>query len=162
MQSPDFKQALSILQRLQQEAVEEPHVPTYSYKHKQWIGKVPGGLLTIQKVKEEASQVLSERRDPFLAVFGENLRKWLSRIQFIFYRCIEYFHYRQNWWISLNKSGNTTETMRKSSDSNQALSTLIRLHREAGGKQTNSGPRPTERTQQWKPTSSFFLHLVAM
>ena len=31
---PDFKQALSTLQRLQQEAREEPHVPTYS--HKQW------------------------------------------------------------------------------------------------------------------------------
>ena len=31
----DFKQALSTLQRLQQEAGEEPYVPTYSYKHKQ-------------------------------------------------------------------------------------------------------------------------------
>ena len=31
-----FKQALSSLQRLQQEAGEEPHVPTCSYKHKQW------------------------------------------------------------------------------------------------------------------------------
>ena len=30
----DFKQALSTLQRLQQETEEEPHVPTYSYKHK--------------------------------------------------------------------------------------------------------------------------------
>ena len=33
---PDFKQALSTLQRLQQEAGEEPQVPTYSYKHQQW------------------------------------------------------------------------------------------------------------------------------
>ena len=32
----DFKQALSTLERLQQEAGEEPHVPTNSYKHKQW------------------------------------------------------------------------------------------------------------------------------
>ena len=32
----DFKQAVSTLQRLQQEAGEEPHVPTYSYKHKRW------------------------------------------------------------------------------------------------------------------------------
>ena len=32
----DFKQALSTLQRLQQEAGEEPHVPSYSHKHKQW------------------------------------------------------------------------------------------------------------------------------
>ena len=33
----DFKQLLSTLQRLQQEAGEEPHVPTYSNKHKQWL-----------------------------------------------------------------------------------------------------------------------------
>ena len=33
------------------------------------IGKVPGGLLTIQKVKKEVSQVLSERRDPLLIIF---------------------------------------------------------------------------------------------
>ena len=33
---PDFNQALSTLQRLQQEAREEPQVPTYSYKHQQW------------------------------------------------------------------------------------------------------------------------------
>ena len=32
----DSKQALSTLQRLQQEAGEEPHVLTCSYKHKQW------------------------------------------------------------------------------------------------------------------------------
>ena len=32
----DFKQALSTLQRLQQEAREEPQVPIYSCKHKQW------------------------------------------------------------------------------------------------------------------------------
>ena len=35
-QRPDFKQALYTLQRLQQEAGEEPQVPTYSYKHQQW------------------------------------------------------------------------------------------------------------------------------
>ena len=33
---PDFKKALSTLQRLHQEAREEPQVPTYSYKHQQW------------------------------------------------------------------------------------------------------------------------------
>ena len=75
----DFKQALSTLQRLQQEAGEEPHVRTHSYKHKQWearsssstwwIGKVHGGLLIISKVKKEMNQVLSERSDPLLAVF---------------------------------------------------------------------------------------------
>ena len=39
------------------------------------IGKVPGGLLVIQKVKKEVSQALSERGDPLLAVFGNNLQK---------------------------------------------------------------------------------------
>ena len=85
----DFKQALSTLQRLQQEAGEEP---TYSYKQQQWhavhllhggIGKVHGGLLIIPKVKKEMHQVLSERGDPLLAAFGKHLRKILSRIQFI-------------------------------------------------------------------------------
>ena len=32
----DFKQALSTLESLHQEAGEEPYVPTYSYKHKHW------------------------------------------------------------------------------------------------------------------------------
>ena len=63
----------------------------------------------------------------------------------------EYFHYRQNWWISLNKFGNTTEPLRKRSDFNQALSTLNRLHREAGGRQL----RPTHYWKyQQKPASS--------
>ena len=52
----------------------------------------------------------------------------------------EYFHYRQNWWISLSESGNTTEPMRKRSDFNQALSTLNRLHREAKGRQLRPTP----------------------
>ena len=46
----------------------------------------------------------------------------------------EYIHYRQNWWISLNKSGNDTQPVRKRSDFNQALSTLKPSHREAGGR----------------------------
>ena len=33
-------------------------------------------------------------------------------------------HYRQNWWISLDKSGNDTQPVRKRSDFNQALSTF--------------------------------------
>ena len=52
----------------------------------------------------------------------------------------EYFHYRQNWWISLNKSGNTTEPLRNRCDFNQAFSTLNRLHREAGEKQLRPTP----------------------
>ena len=35
----------------------------------------------------------------------------------------KYFHYRQNWWISLNKSGDTGGRLRNRSDFNQALST---------------------------------------
>ena len=63
---PDFKQALSTLQRLQQEAGDEPQVPSYSYKHQQWeavhllhggIGKAHGGLLIILKVKTEMHHV---------------------------------------------------------------------------------------------------------
>ena len=82
---PDFKQALSTLHQLQQQAGEEPHVPTYSHKHKQWedkvhllhggIGKVHGGLLINTKVKKEMNQLLSEQCDPLLAVFGKLLRK---------------------------------------------------------------------------------------
>ena len=64
----------------------------------------------------------------------------------------EYFHYRQNGWISLNKSRNTTEPMRKRSDFNQALSTLNRLHREAGGKQLR--PLPYWKYQQRRSSSS--------
>ena len=62
----------------------------------------------------------------------------------------ECFHYRQNWWISLNKSGNTTEPLRKRSDFKQALSTLKRLHREAGGRQ----PTPYWKYKQWKSSLS--------
>ena len=64
----------------------------------------------------------------------------------------EYFHYRQNWLISLNKSGNTTEPLRNRSDFNQALSTLNRLHREAGGQPLR--PMPCWKYQQWKSSSS--------
>ena len=64
----------------------------------------------------------------------------------------EYFHYRQNWWISLNKSGNNTQPVRKRSDFNQALSTLNRLHQEAGGQQLR--PMPYWKYKEWKPASS--------
>ena len=67
----DFKQALSTLQRLQQEAGEEPQVlltltNTNNGRHAVHvlhggIGKVHGGLLIIPKVKTEMHQVLSER-----------------------------------------------------------------------------------------------------
>ena len=40
----------------------------------------------------------------------------------------ENFHYRQNWWISLKKSGNDTQPATNRSDFKEALSTLNRLH----------------------------------
>ena len=64
----------------------------------------------------------------------------------------EYFHYRQNWWISLHKSGNTGGPLRKRSDFNQALSSLNRLHRESGGRQLR--PMPHWKYQQRQPSSS--------
>ena len=64
----------------------------------------------------------------------------------------EYFHYRQNWWISLNKSGNDTQPVRKRSHFNQALSTLNRLHQEGGGQQL--GPMPHWKYKQRQPSSS--------
>ena len=64
----------------------------------------------------------------------------------------EYFHYMQNWWISLNKSGNDTPPLRKRSDFNQALSTLNSLHQEAGGQQLEL--RPYWKYKEWRPASS--------
>ena len=69
--------------------------------------------------------------------------KWDDRAEQDFtYRMSEseYFHYRQIWWISLKKSGNDTQPMRKRSDFNRALSTLNRLRRESGGRQLRPMP----------------------
>ena len=49
----------------------------------------------------------------------------------------EYLHYRQNWWISLNKSGNTGGPLR-----NKKL------------EDNNSGPYHTGSTSNGKPSSS--------
>ena len=66
----------------------------------------------------------------------------------------EYFHYKQNWWITLNKSGNDTQPVRKRSDFNQALSTLNRLHRETQDALLE--------IQTLETGIEFFLHLVAV
>ena len=60
----------------------------------------------------------------------------------------EYFHYRRNWEVSLNKSGNTCGPLRKRSDFNHALSTLNPLHRESRGQQLR--PMPTGSTSNGK------------
>ena len=64
----------------------------------------------------------------------------------------EYFYYRNNWWLHLNKSGNDTQPLRKRSDFKQALSTLKRVHREAGGEQIE--PVPCWKYKQWRAASS--------
>ena len=48
-----------------------------------WIGQFHGGLLISPKVMKEMPQVLSERGDLLLAVFGKLLQKRFSWIQFI-------------------------------------------------------------------------------
>ena len=63
----------------------------------------------------------------------------------------DYFRYKQNWWISLNKSEDTGP-LRKRSDFNQALSTLNRLRRESGGQQLR--PTPYWKYQERQPSSS--------
>ena len=60
---------------------------------------------------------------------------------------------------STNKFANDTQPLRKLSDFKQALSTLNRLHQEAGGDQLE--PIPYWKYKQWTGIE-FFLHLVAM
>ena len=71
----------------------------------------------------------------------------------------EYFHYKQNWWISLNKSGDQGP-LRKRSDFNQALSTLKpftpRIWR------TTTQTAALLEVPETAPIIEFFLHLVAM
>ena len=69
------------------------------------------------------------------------------------------FHYRQNWWISLKKSGDQGP-LRKRSDFNQALSTLNRFHRESGGQQLS--PNAILEVPAMATVIEFFFHLVAM
>ena len=72
----------------------------------------------------------------------------------------EYFHSRQNWWISLNKSGNTTEPLRKRSDFNQALSTSKRFFPRSWRKTTQA--HALLEVPAMETGIEFFLHLVAM
>ena len=65
----------------------------------------------------------------------------------------EFFHYRNNWRLHLNKPGSDTQQLRKRSDFKQALSPLKRLHQEAGGDELE--PIPYWKYKQWKPASSF-------
>ena len=79
------------------------------------------------------------------------------------------FDCKNNWWISLSKSGNDTQPLRKRSDFKQALSTLQRLQQEAGEEphvptyshKQRCWRRPT-RARSLMESIDFFLHLVAM
>ena len=64
----------------------------------------------------------------------------------------EYFYYKNKWWLHINKSGSDTQPLRKRSYFKQALSTLERLHQEAGEEQL--APTPCWKNKQWKSASS--------
>ena len=64
----------------------------------------------------------------------------------------EYFYYKNKWWLHLNKSGSDTQPLRKRSDFKQALSTLERLHQEAGEEQFV--PTYSYKQKQWQSASS--------
>ena len=63
----------------------------------------------------------------------------------------EYFRYKKNWWISLNKSGKIG-LMRERSDFNEALTKLHRLHLESG--EGRHAPIPYWQYKKWQPSSS--------
>ena len=79
--------------------------------------------------------------------------KWtILRTDFFHYMTeSEYFRYKQNWWISLNKSGNTGP-LRDRSDFHDALTTLNRPHQESGERQLR--PMPFWKYQQRHQSSS--------
>ena len=64
----------------------------------------------------------------------------------------EYFHYRTIGGSLSISLANDTQPVRKRSDFKQALSTLKRLHQEAGGDQLE--PIPCWKYKQWRPASS--------
>ena len=64
----------------------------------------------------------------------------------------EYFYYKNKWWLHSNKSGSDTLPLRKRSDFKQALSTLERLHQEAGEEQFVRAH--SWKNKQWPSASS--------
>ena len=78
------------------------------------IGKVHGGLLILMKVTMEMHQVLNERGDLLIAIFGKFFWTRLSWIQLLCYRWIVY-----SWWRSTVTDGacvNTTPRMNRFRD----------------------------------------------
>ena len=66
----------------------------------------------------------------------------------------EYFHYKNKWWLHLNKTGNNTQPVRNRSDFKQALSTLERLQQEAG--EEPYVPTYSYKHKQWQLAQSSF------
>ena len=64
----------------------------------------------------------------------------------------EYFYFKNKWWLHLKKSGSDTLPLRKRSDFKQALSTLERLHQEAG--EEPFVPTYSYKHKQWQSASS--------
>ena len=92
-QRPDFKQALSTLQAIATTMQKRHHkclltlTSTNNGWHKVHLlhGKVHGGLLIVPKVTMEMHQVLNERGDLLIAVFGKILldKTFMNSIYFV-------------------------------------------------------------------------------
>ena len=71
----------------------------------------------------------------------------------------EYFYYKNNkWWLHSKKSGSNTLPLRNLANFKQALSTLNRLHQEAGGEQLE--PDSVLEVQTKEIGIEFILYLV--
>ena len=73
----------------------------------------------------------------------------------------EYFHYKQNWWISLNKSGNTTEPTNEKTFWLQPSVVYIKPFTPRSWRTTTQAHALLE-VPAMETGIEFFLHLVAM
>ena len=143
----DFNDALTTLSRLHQEAGEERVAPIPYWKKrctKRHFKGIHDRFLRDHVFRE---RMIENYRDE------EVCRAWdVLAEQYHHMSEAEYFHYRKNWWIALNKSGNDTQPVRKRSDFKQALPSLKRLHQESGERQLK--PVSFWKDQQWHSSSS--------
>ena len=101
-----------------------------------------------QETFSQGSMIVSCEITFFVNVCSNMIEKRFFAEQDFTYRMSEpeYFHYTQNWWISLSKSGDTGGPLRNRFGFYQALSAQNRLHRESGGQQLR--PMPYWKYQQ--------------
>ena len=120
-----------------------------TWKRDAWKGSSQGSMIVSCEIMYSVNGCSKTIEMKMFVVNGTILQKKITPIE-----CQNQntFTTNKNWWISFNKSGNTTEPMRKRSDFNQALSTLHHLHREAGERQLR--PTPYWKYQQRQPSSS--------